>query len=115
MANTRRTKRIADLITREIAQIVQRELKDPRIGIVTFTGADVSSDLGSAKVYYTVLGDDKQREDTKAGLERACGFIRREIAHRLDTKTTPHLRFVYDSSMDRAIRLEELLGQPDNG
>lgn len=114
MANTRRTKRIADLITREIAAVVQRDVKDPRIGIVTFTGAEVSSDLGFAKVYYTVLGDDEQREKTQAGLERANGFLRREIAHRLDTKTTPQLRFIYDNSMDRAIRLEELLGQPDN-
>ena len=115
MANTRRTKRIADLITREIAAIVQRDGKDPRIGIVTFTGAEVSSDLSSAKIYYTVLGDDEQREKTKIGLNRATGFLRREIAHRLDTKTTPQLRFVYDQSMDRAMRIEELLGQPDNG
>jgi ribosome-binding factor A len=114
MANTRRTKRIADLITREISGIVQREVKDPRIGLVTFTGAEVSSDLSSAKVFYSVLGDEKQREDTQIGLDRAKGYIRREIAQRLNTKTTPNLRFVYDNSMDRAIRLEELLEQSRN-
>ena len=112
---TRRTQRVADLITREVAAIVQREVKDPRIGLITFTGADVSPDLRSAKILYTVLGDEKQRGDSQAGLERARGFIRRELSHRLTTKVTPDIKFVFDPSLDRAMRLEELLHHPDDG
>jgi ribosome-binding factor A len=107
--DTKRTQRVADLLVHEVAQILQREVKDPRVGFVTLTGAKVSPDLHYAWIYYTVLGEGTAREDTKKGLASATPFIRREIAPRLRLKATPAIRFVYDEAVDRGFRLEELL------
>jgi len=106
---TRRTVRVADLVIREVASIIQKSIKDPRIGIITVTGADVSPDLRLAKVFYTVIGDEEQRKKTSQGLDKARGFIRRELGRVMTTKQTPELRFIYDESLDRGERIEELL------
>ncbi len=105
-----RTKRVSDLIVREAAAILLSDVKDPRIGIITLTGADVSPDLRNAKVYYTVIGDDKVRENTAVGLARAAGYIRKELGSRLELKSTPSITFAYDESIDRGFRITELLG-----
>lgn len=111
---THRKKRVADLISREIASLIQRDVKDPRVSLVTVTGADISPDLRSAKVFYTVFGDEDKREATAEALERAKGFLRRELGARLELKATPELRFVYDDTLDRGLRIENLLsGTPD--
>jgi ribosome-binding factor A len=111
---THRTRRVADLISREIASIIQRSIKDPRVSLVTVTGAEVSPDLRSAKVFYSVLGDEEKRAETADALERAKGFMRRELGSRLELKATPELRFVYDDTLDRGMRIENLLsGNPD--
>lgn len=107
--DTKRTQRVADLLVHEIARILQREVKDPRIGFVTLTGAKVSPDLHVAWVYYTVLGDAAARETSGKGLAAATPFIRHEVAPRLRLKVTPELRFVYDDSVDRGFRIEEIL------
>lgn len=107
--STRRTLRVADLLLREVASILQKEVKDPRIGIVTLTNADVSPDLRVAKVYYTVLGDEAARAACQEGLTRASGYIRREIAKRLTLRTTPELRFYYDEALDRGLRINALI------
>lgn len=111
---THRTRRVADLIAREIASLIQRNLKDPRVTLVTVTGAEVSPDLRSAKVFYSVFGDAGKREATAQALEKAKGFLRRELGARLDLKATPELRFVYDDTLDRGEHIENLLsGKPD--
>lgn len=107
--DTKRTQRVADLLVHEVARILQREVKDPRVGFVTLTGAKVSPDLHYAWIYYTVLGEGTVREDTKKGLDSATAFIRHEVAPRLRLRSMPDLRFVYDESVDRGLRLEELL------
>jgi ribosome-binding factor A len=104
-----RSDRVADQIQRELATLIQFELKDPRIGMVTITGVEVSREFEYAKVYFTVLGDNTVREATVKGLTHAAGFLRRELAHRLKLRITPELQFVYDQSIDNAMRISELI------
>ena len=104
-----RSNRIADQIQRELANLIQFEVKDPRIGMVTITSVEVSRELEYAKIYFTVLGDADVRKTTQEGLTRAAGFLRRELAHRLKLRTTPSLQFLYDESIDRAARMDELI------
>jgi ribosome-binding factor A len=104
-----RSDRIADQIQRELAGLIQLEVKDPRVGMVTITAVEVSKELEYARIYFTVLGDDKARELTMQGLTRAAGFLRRELAHRLKLRSTPELQFVYDKSIDNAARMSELI------
>ena len=101
--------RVADLLQQEIAAILQKDIKDPRIGFITITGVDVSNDLSFAKVFYSVLGEDSAREETAKGLKSAYPYIRGEVARRLQFKSAPELRFYYDASLDRAERLDQLL------
>lgn len=110
-----RTRRVADLLGREIASIIQRDIKDPRIGFLTVTGSDVSPDLKSAKIYYTVLGDEEKRAEAAAALEKAKGFIRREVGMRIELKSVPEIRFIYDDTLDRGLRIERLLGGKGDG
>ena len=101
--------RVADLLQQEIAAILQKDVKDPRIGFITITGVDVTNDLSLAKVYYSVLGEESARKETAAGLKSAYPYIRGEVARRLQFKIAPELRFLYDASLDRAERLDQLL------
>ncbi len=111
MANPQRLRKVADQIQRELSQIVRSELKDPRVGMITFTGVEVSSDLAHAKVFYTLLGDSDQKEHTNKGLKRAAGFIRTMLGQKLSTHTTPELHFIYDESVERGVRLSRLIDE----
>lgn len=104
-----RSDRVADQIQRELANLIQFEIKDPRVGMVTITAVEVSKEFEYAKIYYTVLGDEQVRKATAAGLERAAGFLRRELAHRLKLRSTPSLQFLYDKSIDQAAKMSELI------
>ena len=104
-----RSDRVADQIQRELAGLIQLEVKDPRVGMVTITAVEVSKEFEYARIYFTVLGDEKARELTQQGLTRAAGFLRRELAHRLKLRFTPELQFVYDKSIDNAIKISELI------
>lgn len=106
-----RTLRIADQIQRELADLIRLELKDPRIGMITLTGVDVSEDYAHAKVYYTSLGNSEQNSATGRGLEHAAGFLRSQLAHRLQLRMVPQLHFVFDRSVERGIRLSQLIDQ----
>jgi ribosome-binding factor A len=86
-----------------------RELKDPRIGFVTVTDVKTSADLRHARVYVSVLGDETERADTLAGLASAHGLLQQSIARELRLKRTPTLEFVFDASIDRGMRITELL------
>lgn len=85
------------------------DLKDPRIGFVTVTDVKTSADLRHARVYVTVLGDAKQREESLAGLQSAHGLLQRRVNAQLRMKRTPTLQFHYDDTTDRAMRMEQLL------
>ncbi|WP_455209035.1 30S ribosome-binding factor RbfA [Kaarinaea lacus] len=104
-----RKDRVADQIQRELATLIQFDVKDPRVGMVTITAVEVSREFEYARVFFTVLGDDAVREATIKGLARAAGFLRRELAHRLKLRTTPELQFVYDQSIDNAAKMSELI------
>ncbi|RMG95714.1 MAG: 30S ribosome-binding factor RbfA [Candidatus Dadabacteria bacterium] len=103
---TRRTRRVADLLHHEIAWVLERELKDPRVGFVTVTGVKVSADLRHARVYYTVLGDEAQRAETQRGLDSARAFVRRAVGMRMRIKVVPDLKFVYDEAFERGLRTQ---------
>jgi ribosome-binding factor A len=104
-----RTARVADQIRGEIASLIAREVHDPGVGFVTITRVAVTPDLQQARVYYTVLGDDKARRDTERALGRAAPFLRRQIGSRLRLKRAPELEFLYDESIAGQDRIEQLL------
>jgi len=108
---SRRTERVAEQIQAEVADIILRKVRDPRIEGVTITGVDVSPDLRYARIYWMTDGALDRRRSTASGLESVRGFIRRELGYRMRVKNTPELRFIYDESLDRAARIEELLKQ----
>lgn len=103
-----RPQKLGDQIQRELSQLLQRELRDPRIGMVTITAVDVSPDLSHAKIFFTMLGQEHLEETTK-GLQRAAGFLRTQLARRIKIYTTPELRFQYDESVERGDRLSRLI------
>ena len=103
-----RPRKVADLIQRELSDILRRELRDPRIGMVTLTSVDVAPDLSHAKVFFTLLEKEKQNE-TSSALQRAAGFLRSQLARRIKPYATPQLRFVYDESIERGAHLSQLI------
>jgi ribosome-binding factor A len=108
---TRRTDRVAEEIREEVAQIVARELKDPRLGFVTVTRVDVTPDLHLARVHVGVLGDDRQRLKTMAGLKQAGGYVRRALGQRLRLRFTPEVVFLYDEGLEATDRVFRLLDE----
>lgn len=103
----RRTDKISSQLLKEISQIVHDELTDPRIGFVTFTHAEVSPDLSQARIFFTVLGKDKEKKSTYYGLRSASKYLRHALYERLRLKKVPELEFVYDESMDKGMRVYE--------
>ena len=103
-----RPQKLGDLIQRELSALLQRELRDPRVGMITITGVDVSPDFSHAKVFFTTLTAAHVGE-AKEGLKRAAGFLRTQLAKRLKLYTTPELRFEYDESVERGDRLSRLI------
>jgi len=103
-----RPQKVADLIQRELADLLRREVRDPHVGMVTLTSVDVSPDLSHAKVFFTLLNLEKKDETARA-LQRAAGFLRSQLAHRIKLYTTPELRFAYDESVERGDRLSRLI------
>ncbi|WP_019850973.1 30S ribosome-binding factor RbfA, partial [Desulfitobacterium sp. PCE1] len=93
-----RSNRLAETLKQEISQLIREELKDPRIGFVTVTSVEVADDLGSAKVYISVLGDSQQAKDSLDALKKAAGFVRSEIGKRVRLRHAPEIVFKYDTS-----------------
>ena len=100
--------RISDALIEQISYIVSNKVKNKDINFVTITDVKVSSDLGFAKVYFTVL-DDSKRESTLKALKEASGFIRHELRDRIDIRQIPELTFVYDESIDEAKKIEDII------
>ena len=103
-----RPQKVADLIQRELSDLIRREVRDPHVGMVTLTSVDVAPDLSHAKVFFTLL-DSGKKDDTARALQRAAGFLRSQLSHRMNMYTTPALRFVYDESVERGDRLSRLI------
>src|SRR4029077_257356 len=111
MSQGSRPDRVADQIRSELASLLTRDVHDPGVGFVTLTRVRVSPDLQQARVYYTALGDEKSRRNTERALQRASGFLRRQIGARLRLKRTPELTFHYDESIAGQDRIEQLLSE----
>ncbi|WP_333843299.1 30S ribosome-binding factor RbfA [Pelomicrobium sp.] len=105
-----RALRVAREIQRELACLIRDEVKDPRVGMVTLTEVELSADLSSAKVYYTSLGGQNDKE-TAEGLRRAAPFLRGMLGQRLRLRTVPELRFVFDPSVEGGMRLSRLIDE----
>ncbi len=107
----KRLDRVNQLIKEEVSTLLQRELKDPRLGFVTVTDVETSPDLRTAKVFVSVLGGEEQWRGSLAALVSARGFIRNWLRQHLDLRVTPALEFRADHSMEHAARIQELLKQ----
>jgi ribosome-binding factor A len=104
--------RVADQIQRDLAEIVAYELKDPRVGMITVTEVQLTPDYAHAKVFFTMLSDDKEAiKNTVTGLKIASGFIRGQLGRRLHVHTLPELHFVHDTSTARGIELSKLIDE----
>jgi ribosome-binding factor A len=108
--SSRRPERVRGLLQETVAEILRREVKDPRVEGVTLTGVDITPDLKLAKIYFSTL-QPEHHDDALEGLKSAVGYIKRQIATRLQLRHTPELRFLYDTTLEKATRLESLLRQ----
>ncbi|MEC0373065.1 30S ribosome-binding factor RbfA [Paenibacillus chibensis] len=106
-----RVGRVGEQIKKELSQLIQTELKDPRIGFLTVTGVDVTNDLSQAKIYLSVLGDEEQKANSLKALEKANGFLRSELGKRIRLRHTPELIFKFDESIAYGSHIEKLLGE----
>jgi ribosome-binding factor A len=110
-----RSRRVADEIQRELAEIIRLELKDPRVGMITITGVEVTHDLEHAKVFVTSLAtvpsSAASHEDVLRALRHAAGFLRSQLAHRMKLRMVPQLSFAYDESVERGMHLSQLIDQ----
>jgi ribosome-binding factor A len=103
---TRRTERLNHFIQSEISDLLRKHINDPRLnGLISVTGVEISKDLKNARVAISALGDNINREEVLKGFNSASGFLRRELAHRLNTRVTPELSFEFDDSIERGVRL----------
>jgi ribosome-binding factor A len=109
MSSFKRADRVADQIQMEIAALLLKEVKDPRLGRVTITGAKVSDDLRTARLYFVEMGKDAASAEVQAGLAKATGFLRRELGRRLQLRHVPELLFTHDPSFAYGSRIESLL------
>lgn len=105
---TTRPERVAEAIRKEISTMIQEELKDPRIGFTTITKVEITPDLRYAKIYYTVLGNEKAKKSTEIALKNAKGFIKGHIGDRLKLRYTPEIIFKVDESIEYADKIERL-------
>lgn len=109
--NSIKNTRINGEVQRELSNII-RNLKDPRVGIMTtVTAVEVAPDLKTCKAYISVLGDEEAKADTMAGLKSAAGFIRRELARTVNLRNTPELKFVMDQSIEYGMKMSKLIDE----
>src|SRR5437764_14109804 len=106
-----RARKLADRISQIVAEMLERRIKDPRLGFVTITEARLTNDLREATVYYTVYGSEQERADSAAALDSATGIIRSEVGRQLGLRHTPSLAFIADVLPENAQRIEELVTQ----
>jgi ribosome-binding factor A len=104
-----RPKRLGELLKQEISELITREIKDPRIGFVSITSVDLSPDLRNAKIYISVLGSEKEKKSSLAGLNSATSFIKRELGRRLRLRYMPDLMILYDDSIEKGAHISALI------
>ena len=106
-----RSRRIAEQIQRELSEIIRLELKDPRVGMITLTDVEVTPDYEHARIFFTRLGDAADNQAVTHALEHAAGFLRSELAQRMRLRIVPQLHFEYDESVERGVRLSNLIDE----
>lgn len=106
---TTRQEKVKELLRAEISDIIRKEIKDPRLGFVTITDAQVSKDLRHAKVFISVMGTEEEKKDSLGILQKAAGFIRHEFGRRVSMKNIPELMFTFDQAIETGARIFELL------
>ncbi len=104
-----RTRRVGEQMQRELANLIRTQVKDPRLGMVTLSGVEVSRDLGHAKVFFTVLGDDEAKAQSLQVLTHAAGFLRKELGREMKLRSVPELHFHYDTTLDQGMKLDALI------
>lgn len=109
MADFKRANRVAKLMKQEISQIISRELKDPRVVMATVTKVKLTDNLSFARIFVSIMGDEKVKQNTLEGLNVAKNFIRTELGHRTGLKFVPDISFYYDDSIDYAQNIESLI------
>ena len=109
MALTHRVERIQEQVREEVSQMLQTEVRDPGVGLVTVTRAKVTADLSLARIYWTIIGDAAERKKTQQALERASGFVRHLLAERLTLRRSPEVKFIFDQSVAAQDRIERII------
>lgn len=104
-----RVKRVEAALKQEVSRIIHDDLKDPRVGFVTVTNVEVTADLRSAKIYYSILGSEKNKQDTLVGLKQATGYIRKLIGERLKLRYTPEIAFYIDKTSEYVQHIQEII------
>ena len=105
----KRADRVGDLILKELAELLLRKVKDPRLADITLTDVKVSPDLRHARVFYSLLGDDERKAEAVVGLQSATGFVKRELSKRLHLRRIPDIEFCLDSSLEYGSHIDRLL------
>jgi len=106
-----RKDRVSEQIRRDLAELISRELKDPRVGLISLTGVEVTPDYAHAKVYFSVLSDEGNLPAILEGLRQSAGFLRHELGRRIRIHTIPELQFIYDESLVRGVQLSRLIDE----
>ncbi len=106
-----RTARLAEQIRRDLSEIVRLEMKDPRLGLVTLTDVELSQDHSHARVFFTTIGGSADAPACEQLFEHAAGFLRSRLAHGLSTRTVPQLHFRFDASVERGVRLSQMIDE----
>ncbi len=109
MATSIKIERLKQVIRFKVTQVLQRDISDPRIGLLTITKIDLKRDLSECTIHYSVLGDASDRSKCQHGLEDSRGFIQSQVAGALKTRVTPRLKFEFDPSIEGSIRISEML------
>lgn len=104
-----RKDRVSEQIRRELAELIRTELKDPRVGMISITDVEVTADYAHAKIYFSTLAGREHLVDVMTGLQKASGFLRRELGKRISIHMTPQLHFVFDQSLERGADLSKLI------
>ena len=113
MMASKRVARLNEQLKRELSEIIRTQVRDRRVGVVTVTAVEMASDLGSARVFVRIIGDEAEFKETLAGLEAAAPFLRGLLGRILHIRRIPELRFHEDRSMEHARRIEQLLSEVD--
>ncbi len=106
-----RTRRVGEQMQRELAELLQRDVRDPRLSAVTLSGVEVTRDLSLAKVYYTVMPEQLYVDEAQRALEKAAGFLRHALGERMIIRNVPQLRFIYDETLVKGTELANLIDQ----